>query len=258
MKGGRNVWVGIKKAVDDAGKGFDSCDVMYKAYDKHWNFVDKPSDDGTPGEILKKKYVQSAIEIAKNCDPVAWNAAYEKQDLKQESEMNEKLNGFMDEFENQLNPLEAEPYDSPLNIGEKRKARGFSRNDAGWVKVEAVMDSGCNQSVAPPEMCPDYEIRESPGSKRGQNFVSASKDVIPNVGEQVLNVVTEDGSEGKVKYQIAEISRPLTAVSDVCDAGNRVIFGKKLWIDLQHHKWKGNIFSEEGRELCFKLLCSSE
>ena len=50
--------------------------------------------------------------------------------------------------------------------------------------------------------------------------------MIPNVGEQILNVVTEDGSEGKVKYQIAEISRPLTAVSDVCDAGNRVIFGK--------------------------------
>ena len=78
-----------KKAVDDAGKGFDSCDAMFKAYDKHWNFVDKPSDDGTPGEVLKKKYVQSVIENAKKCDPVAWKEAYEIQELKHESDINE-------------------------------------------------------------------------------------------------------------------------------------------------------------------------
>ena len=100
----------------------------------------------------------------------------------------------------------------------------------GWVKVKGVMDSGASESVAPPTMCPHYDITPSPGSVAGQEYVSASDDRIPNLGEQVLSIVTADGKEGMVKYQVADVSRPLNSISEICDAGGEggqhVIFGK--------------------------------
>ena len=92
------------------------------------------------------------------------------------------------------------------------------------------MDSGASESVAPPSMCPHYDIVPSPGSKLGQKYISASDDVIPNLGEQVLDIMTNDNRIGQVKYQMAEVSRPLNSVSEICDAGGQwgqyVIFGR--------------------------------
>ena len=100
----------------------------------------------------------------------------------------------------------------------------------GWVKVKGVMDSGASEGVAPPTMCPHYEIQPSPGSIAGQNYVSASDDLIPNLGEQELDAETADGRSCKVKYQMAEVSRPLNSVSEICDAGGEygqhVVFGR--------------------------------
>ena len=60
--------------------------------------------------------------------------------------------------------------------------------------------------------------------------MSASDDRIPNLGEQVLSIVTSDGKDGTIKYQVADVSRPLNAISEICDAGGvhgqHVIFGK--------------------------------
>ena len=100
----------------------------------------------------------------------------------------------------------------------------------GWMKVKGVMDSGASESVAPPNMCPHYPIVPSPGSLVGQKYMSASEDLIDNLGEQNLDIVTEWGKEGQAKYQIAEVSRPLNAVSEICDGGGEqgqhVVFGK--------------------------------
>ena len=85
----------------------------------------------------------------------------------------------------ELLPLENE--DSPeLHPAERVKARGFVRDNDGWARVKSVMDSGCNISVAPPTMCPDYEVVPSAGSIRGQHFISASNERTPNVCEQVF------------------------------------------------------------------------
>lgn len=92
------------------------------------------------------------------------------------------------------------------------------------------MDSGASEGVAPPSMCPHYEIKPSVGSMAGQNYVSASDDLIPNLGEQVLNAETMDGRSCQLKYQMAEVTRPLNSVSEICDAGGprgqHVVFGR--------------------------------
>ena len=107
---------------------------------------------------------------------------------------------------------------------------GAKPDAEGWVKVESVMDSGASECVAPPDMCPDYEIVPSVGSEMGQKYVSASDDEIPNLGEKHLDIVTMQGKETKGLYQIADVARPLNAVSEICDAGGdlgqHVVFGK--------------------------------
>jgi len=77
--------------------------------------------------------------------------------------------------------------------------KGWRREDR-WTQVRSVMDSGCGASVAPPGMCPAYPIQESEGSRAGQEFVSASEDKLPNLGEQTLSAVLQDSSETSVRY----------------------------------------------------------
>ena len=88
------------------------------------------------------------------------------------------------------------------------------------------MDSGASTPVAPPSMAPNCTIRPSEGSRRGQQFTSASKHKLKNLGEQHLDACTEEGIETEVLFQIADVSRPLVSVSQIRERGNRVIFGR--------------------------------
>ena len=69
-------------------------------------------------------------------------------------------------------------------------------------------------------------------SRRGQEFMSASEDTMPNLGEQKLGVVLDGGGETMIKYQIADVSRALNLITELCDAGhldygNHVILGRR-------------------------------
>ena len=127
-----------------------------------------------------------------------------------------------------------------LNMGWRSEAQTWE--DKKWVKVESVMDSGAAAPVAPPSMLPNVKVEPSPGSRRGQNFTSASKHRLKNLGQQRIMACTEDGEETSVLFQIADVSKPLVSVAAICEKGNRVIFGKSGGI-VQ------NIYS--GREIPF-------
>ena len=133
---------------------------------------------------------------------------------------------------------------APAKVLNSMEYKKVSNN--GWIKVKGAMDSGATESVAPPDLCPHYAVTPSPMSIAGGNYVSASDDLIPNLGEQVLDVETLDGREGQVKYQIADVARPLNSVSEICDAGGvngqHVIFGR----------WGGAIINlDTGRQVPF-------
>ena len=93
-----------------------------------------------------------------------------------------------------------------------------------WRHIEAVVDSGAAESVAPPSLAPWAPMEESPGSRRGQHYLSASGERLPNLGQKTLDVVTEDGMAATTKFQIADVTRPLCAVSKICDQDNVVVF----------------------------------
>ena len=97
----------------------------------------------------------------------------------------------------------------------------------GWRMIRTVMDSGATDSVAPPTLAPHVSIAESPGSVRGQCYVSASAGRMPNLGQKVLNVQTNEGKNTTVVYQVAEVSRPLTSVGATCDRGNWVVYNSQ-------------------------------
>ena len=99
-------------------------------------------------------------------------------------------------------------------------------------------------------MCLAYPIHESPGSLRGQEFMSASEHELPNLGEQVLNVVMGDGKETSIKYAIADVSRALNAVTEICDHGNRVIFGRGGGVIENLQTGKQTPFKREGNIYC--------
>jgi hypothetical protein len=133
--------------------------------------------------------------------------------------------------------------------------KGWCREEAGWTRVRSVMDSGCGRSVAPPGMCPTYPIMESEGSKRGQEFVSASEDTIPNLGEQLLVVELDGGDESLLKYQIADVSRALNSITEICDGGHvdyghHVVFGLRGGMIVNLETGKQTPFEREKNIYC--------
>ena len=118
-----------------------------------------------------------------------------------------------------IDPVSMRPEALELNMAWK------DETDPEWTRLRTVMDSGAAESVGPPSMAPGVPIHESPGSRRGQAYIAAGHERIPNLGQQVLSVVTNEGQEAQALYQIAEVTRPLTAVGSTCDRGNVVIYG---------------------------------
>ena len=112
-----------------------------------------------------------------------------------------------------------ESNDSPLN-----SVSWMDESHLGWKKVTTVMDSGAWDSVAPPSVAPKVAIEESPKSRRGSCYVTASAGRLPNMGQKALNAWTSEWKDVNVLYQIAEVSRPLTSVSATCDKGNVVVY----------------------------------
>jgi hypothetical protein len=95
-----------------------------------------------------------------------------------------------------------------------------------WAKLEAVVDSGAAESVAPSSMAPWLPTVPSEGSRRGQCYLSASGAKLENKGEKKFDMVTAEGNWGQATFQVAEVTRPLCSVTKICDRGNKVVFEK--------------------------------
>ena len=84
--------------------------------------------------------------------------------------------------------------------------------------------SGAAESVAPVALAPWVSVKESAGSRAGRKYVSASGEVLNNLGEKNIEVVTNEGLPATTTFQIADVTRPLCSIARVCDKGNQVVF----------------------------------
>ena len=71
-------------------------------------------------------------------------------------------------------------------------------------------------------------IRESAGSRAGVKYIPVGGGKIPNEGEFDFEFKTTEGNAETWKFQAAELSGALGAVSQLVDLGYKAIFDKNL------------------------------
>ena len=102
--------------------------------------------------------------------------------------------------------------------------------------VEAVVDSGAEETVAPRGIFPG-QVRESAMSRAGACYRTASGAPIRNLGELDVQFLTVEGHAAEIPFQLANIERPLIAVSALAQAGN-VVELRKEGGRITHHSGK--------------------
>ena len=92
---------------------------------------------------------------------------------------------------------------------------------------DITVDSGAGKSVMPPDAAPDYELQTSAGQLEGQHFVGAGGDRIKNLGQKVVPLQVLGSADEQMRcatFQVAQVRKPLMAVSASCDAGHFCLF----------------------------------
>ena len=102
----------------------------------------------------------------------------------------------------------------------------YNIDDWNDLEFEVAFDSGAVVHVLGPGHCPGYSLEESPGSRRGQEFlIDDDGGTIPNLGQNRLKVSgSSANSDIKSVFQIAAVTRPLMSVGKICDEGHIVTF----------------------------------
>jgi len=107
----------------------------------------------------------------------------------------------------------------------------LSRDDCGPLVgavardiVEAVVDSGAEESVAPVGLFAATVV-PSPMSRAGARYRAANGSRIRNVGQQKAAFSTTEGHHCSMPFQVAEVERPLISVTQLTAAGHRVVVG---------------------------------
>ena len=94
----------------------------------------------------------------------------------------------------------------------------------GGHKITFVLDSGAARTIAPRNMIPNVNPYKTKNT--GKMFRVANGEQIPNEGELDLKGRASNGEKLRIKSQVANITRPLAATSEMVDAGNLVIMNK--------------------------------
>ena len=79
---------------------------------------------------------------------------------------------------------------SPVNLVTVKETAEVLMNDEAWkdIEFEVALDSGSVVHVCSMDDCPGYRVAESPGSRRGQDFLMGDGGRIPNLGQSQLNL----------------------------------------------------------------------
>ena len=90
-----------------------------------------------------------------------------------------------------------------------------------------TVDSGAAQSVMNPKHLPGIPLEPSEWSRKGLKYQGPGKELIPNLGQMCVSLMTIGGMIGRTTWQAADVRKPLMAVSAINDKENMVIFDLK-------------------------------
>ena len=129
---------------------------------------------------------------------------------------------------------------APVNILTAVEPEQILLNEA-WkdIEFEVALDSGSVVHVCSIDDCPGYVLADSPGSRRGQEFLMGDGGTLPNMGQSKLNL-EDSGRDIESVFQIAAVTRPLMSVGKICDEGHSITFDAVMAV----------VHSKGGDELC--------
>jgi hypothetical protein len=93
--------------------------------------------------------------------------------------------------------------------------------------VEALLDSGAGECVCGPQHFPGVDTRaDANRAGAGVEYICADGGRIPNLGEKAVGGLSDEGQKLAIVFQVANVDRPLIAVSKLTAAGHDVWFGR--------------------------------
>ena len=94
-----------------------------------------------------------------------------------------------------------------------------------WRCLSIAVDSGACENVIGPDDIPGYQddIKETAESLKGESFVSASGEEIPNYGEVTLPLVTREHGIKALRFQAAGVAKPLLSAERLNQSGHYVV-----------------------------------
>ncbi len=131
-----------------------------------------------------------------------------------------------------------------LFIAEDAEVNVSDAAEDEYILIEIALDSGAGDHVMARVDAPGYEVKESAGSRRGQNFLGAGGHRMPNEGQMILSLLAPSGKDGEEAissiFQVSGVTRPLWSVSKICDAGYTARF----------NKWRVEILDDKQNVVC--------
>ena len=123
--------------------------------------------------------------------------------------------------------------------------------------IDAILESGASVAVIPPHVASGYGIYESAASKAGVQYEAANGDEIPNLGEKLFAVVTEEVTVRGMRTQVADVSKALQSVCVLIKARHVVVFGDgesgtEHYI-MNHTTGECNAVRDDGHNYLMKL-----
>ena len=110
----------------------------------------------------------------------------------------------------------------PVSPGDVRPSIPESKGLSEMPRI--TVDSGAAHSVINPADLPGATLEPSEGSRRGLKYQGPGSELIPNLGQLCVTLMTLGGALGKTTWQAANVRKPLMAVSGINDKGNLVVF----------------------------------
>jgi hypothetical protein len=102
-------------------------------------------------------------------------------------------------------------------------------NEFEWMEIDAILDSGAVDTIAPKDMAKGNKIRQTHISKRNGKYAPADGGIIQNIGECEIEGVAHDGTEVKLVTQVGDkLTNMLIAVRRVVESGDMVVFGANM------------------------------
>ena len=119
--------------------------------------------------------------------------------------------------------------------GEAISAKQINQIDQqGYRKITFAADSGAFDHVVGEEALPGYQATPSAMSAKGESYVGAGGDAIPNLGQIEVLGELDNGQGAWIKVQKARVHRNLASVNQIVKGGNRVIFDQDDSLDAEH------------------------